>query len=108
MARSRAALNDLCGCTQMRELAEKGDVMYEWAVCGCSPCERNYIIKEGDQWKPLSNCPFCKKPINPLKFQTFMVSKSGLPELAKGYNQFQVTCPKCGHEFHTHPEFILC
>ena len=89
----------------MRELAEKGDVLYEWAVCGCSPCERSYIIKEGNEWKPLEECPFCHRGIN--KLTTLFGVYSRMKELAQGEHSFKswqekgdiAKCPKCGHEF---------
>jgi hypothetical protein len=91
----------------MRELAEKGDVMYEWAVCDCTSWERSYIIKEGDEWKPLKECPFCHKGINLQLSIQFGIYGSGMRELAQGEHSFKawyekqskVKCPSCGHEF---------
>ncbi len=51
-------------CEDWKKVCKEGKVSFVWYVCGCSPCERNYKIKENGEWTSVKKCPFCGKPIN--------------------------------------------
>lgn len=46
-------------CDGLKSLVAKGLFGYHGPVCDCSPCERNYYIKIGDDWEYVKFCPFC-------------------------------------------------
>jgi len=66
-------------CLGLKKLLKARKVSYEWFVCDCSPCERQYQILEGEEWKDIFDCPFCGAPMTDITFHRMsMVIRDGL------------------------------
>lgn len=108
MARTFALLDHKC--PELEKPLEEKRVSYEWFVCGCSPCERQYQVLEDGKWKDMDKCPFCKTSMTGISLQMTGDLYSSCPKCSSMDTKYIGTeagdsiyeCKKCGNHFFPH------